>query len=125
VPPLLDGLDTYDPDRDLHQLKGVDIVEVPFNVSPFAMLEKIRRKVGTVSLGGSRIDQTKWKETMVAAYPVMFPMYIAEFEHTRAEDEVRRYSVIMDAHDEKVRRSMGVVGFLPLPHSISFLQGLH
>jgi hypothetical protein len=35
-------------------------------------------------------------------YPVMFPIYIAEFEH-KTEARTWKYQVIMDAHDSTVR----------------------
>lgn len=34
-------------------------------------------------------------------YPLMFPIYVAEFEHTQNGKD-RRYTMIMDAHDETV-----------------------
>jgi hypothetical protein len=38
----------------------------------------------------------------LAMYPVMFPIYIAEFEH-KTEARTWKYQVIMDAHDSTVR----------------------
>jgi len=35
-------------------------------------------------------------------YPVMFPIYIAEFEH-KTEARTWKYQVVMDAHDSTVR----------------------
>ena len=37
----------------------------------------------------------------LAMYPVMFPIYIAEFEH-KTEARTWKYQVIMDAHDSTV-----------------------
>lgn len=37
----------------------------------------------------------------LAMYPVMFPIYIAEFEH-KTEERTHRYQVIVDAHDSQV-----------------------
>lgn len=65
---------------------------------------------------GLKIDEGKWKETMVcprassgpwlmeqlAAYPIMFPIYLAEFEHTSKDEGRRSYTVVMDAHDPSV-----------------------
>ena len=38
-------------------------------------------------------------------YPLMFPIYVAEFEHTSGDD-IRRFNVVMDAHDEDVSREI-------------------
>lgn len=104
VPPLEHDLRPYEPSRDLHQLDGETIVEVPFTVNPLSMVGEIRKQIGrrTEILGGFKIDESKWKETLVAAYPVMFPIYIAEYEATLSEDNVRRFPVIMDAHGKTV-----------------------
>jgi hypothetical protein len=34
-------------------------------------------------------------------YPVMFPIYIADFEH-KTEEGTRSYQIVMDAHEAKV-----------------------
>jgi hypothetical protein len=39
-------------------------------------------------------------------YPVMFPIYIAEFEH-KTEARTWNYQVVMDAHDGTVRDPTG------------------
>ncbi|WOO79255.1 uncharacterized protein LOC62_02G002783 [Vanrija pseudolonga] len=102
VPPLPDELPTYDPSRDLKQLgDGYDIVPVPFTVSPLGMLDKIRREIGRKRVfNGIRVDESKWKEQLFAAYPLLFPMYIAEFEVNIEGKDKRTYQIIMDAHDE-------------------------
>lgn len=41
-------------------------------------------------------------------YPVMFPIYIAEFEHA-TEARTWKYQVVMDAHDERVSFAQIVV----------------
>ncbi|KAL1409969.1 hypothetical protein Q8F55_003968 [Vanrija albida] len=102
VPQLEDELPTYDPSRDLNQLgEGYEIVPVPFTVSPFGMLDKIRREIGrNRTFHGFRIDESKWKEQLLAAYPILFPIYIAEFEVNIEGQDKRTYQVILDAHDE-------------------------
>lgn len=35
----------------------------------------------------------------------MFPIYIAEFEFRKAEDDARSFTLVIDAHDDSVRRS--------------------
>ena len=44
----------------------------------------------------------------VACYPIMFPIYIADFEYEAGEGEMRSMNIVMDAHDENVRRSLFV-----------------
>jgi hypothetical protein len=39
------------------------------------------------------------KPRQLACYPIMFPIYIAQFEH-KAEDKTRSFTVVVDAHDE-------------------------
>lgn len=67
VPPLGDDLPTYDRGRDLNQLPGHDIVEVPFTVDPIRFAEKLKDRVGRTELDGVSIDASKWKEVMVSA----------------------------------------------------------
>lgn len=104
VPPLPDNLETYNPSRDLRQLNGEEIVEIPFTVDPIAMVDKIRNSIGNNCAlpGGVKVNQSKWSEKMLAAYPVMFPIYIAEYEYTSLDNEVRRFPLLLDAHDEVV-----------------------
>lgn len=74
-------------------------------MNPFELLERARRRIGSNTVvDGVRIDERKWKETMVAAYPIMFPLYVAEFAYVPEEGETRRYTVVMDAHDENVSK---------------------
>ncbi|WWC91582.1 uncharacterized protein L201_006528 [Kwoniella dendrophila CBS 6074] len=103
VPPLPDDLPQYNLSEDLTQLgDGFDVVPVPFTVSPLGLAKKIREEIGSYSRWENVIiDEKKWEETMLAAYPIMFPIYIAEFEHDLGGDEgIRSFNVIMDAHDE-------------------------
>lgn len=92
----------YYPARHLEQFgKGNEIVEVPFTVPPFEFLDKLRYRIGNrASLNGMRIDVSKWKDTLTAAYPIYFPIYVAEFEHTMADGNKRTYNVVMDGHDD-------------------------
>ncbi|EIW71792.1 hypothetical protein TREMEDRAFT_67961 [Tremella mesenterica DSM 1558] len=99
IPPLPAELSEYNPEEDLKQLgEGNEVVEVPFTVSPLGLLKRLRQVVGRTTWEGFRIDQSKWKDTLFAAYPIMFPLFIGQFEH-KWKDDVRTYSVIMDAHD--------------------------
>ncbi|KAK4689355.1 hypothetical protein P7C73_g748, partial [Tremellales sp. Uapishka_1] len=67
IPPLVDELDTYDPQRDLTQLgEGFEVVPVPFTASPLGVIGKLRKMIGRRSdWEGLKIDESKWKETMV------------------------------------------------------------
>lgn len=107
VPPLPDDLRPYDPSRDLKQIDGHEIAEVPFTVNPLALVDTIRRRVGRRCEipGGFKIDESKWQEKLVAAYPIMFPIYIAEYEYHAADDDIRRFPVILDAHEQDVSPS--------------------
>jgi hypothetical protein len=37
----------------------------------------------------------------VACYPLFFPIYLAQFEHTLGDNH-RVFTVVLDAHDENV-----------------------
>ncbi|WVW86024.1 hypothetical protein I302_108062 [Kwoniella bestiolae CBS 10118] len=102
VPPLPDDLPQYNLAEDLTQLgDGFDVVPVPFTVSPLGLAKKLRKTIGTRQKWENvTIDESKWEEIMLAAYPIMFPIYIAEFEHDLGDDGVRSFNVIMDAHDD-------------------------
>ncbi|KAK6909469.1 hypothetical protein I203_103488 [Kwoniella mangroviensis CBS 8507] len=102
VPPLPDDLPQYNLSEDLTQLgDGFDVVPVPFTVSPLGLASKLRKLIGTMKQWENvTIDESKWEEIMLAAYPIMFPIYIAEFEHDMGDDGIRSFNVIMDAHDE-------------------------
>ncbi|WVQ73017.1 hypothetical protein IAR50_002580 [Cryptococcus sp. DSM 104548] len=119
VPPLQSDLPEYDPSNDLEQLRdyGLDIVPIPFTVSPLGLINHVRRLIG----GSKRwehwkIDEKNIEEKMVACYPIMFPIYIAEFEYDQGEDGKRRFNVFMDAHDENVKTCR--VSWPPPPHLI-------
>lgn len=51
----------------------------------------------------------------VAAYPLLFPIYIGEFEVNIEGKDTRTYQIIMDAHDENVSRQYGSHGSHPQP----------
>ncbi|WRT70351.1 uncharacterized protein IL334_007349 [Kwoniella shivajii] len=101
VPPLPDDLPQYNLSEDLTQLgDGFEVVPVPFTVSPLGLAKKVRKSIGKHKKWENVvIDESKWEDTMLAAYPIMFPIYIAEFEHDMGDDGVRSFNVIMDAHD--------------------------
>ncbi|OCF32211.1 hypothetical protein I316_06125 [Kwoniella heveanensis BCC8398] len=100
--PLPDDLPSYNLAEDLTQLgDGYEIVPVPFTVSPLGLEKKIRRTIGSnTRWEGVIIDEKRFEEIMLAAYPIMFPIYIAEFEHDLGDEGTRSFNVIMDAHDE-------------------------
>ncbi|WVR00360.1 hypothetical protein IAU59_007503 [Kwoniella sp. CBS 9459] len=102
IPPLPDDLPSYNLAEDLTQLgDGYDVVPVPFTVSPLGLEKKIRRTIGSgTRWEGVIIDEKRFEEIMLAAYPIMFPIYIAEFEHDLGDEGKRSFNVIMDAHDE-------------------------
>ncbi|WVR07790.1 hypothetical protein IAU60_004833 [Kwoniella sp. DSM 27419] len=102
VPPLPDDLPKYDLKEDLTQLgDGYDVVPVPFTVSPLGLAKKLRKMIGSSARWENVIvDEKDWEETLLAAYPIMFPIYVAEFEHDLGEEGKRRFNVVMDAHDE-------------------------
>lgn len=66
VPPLTDELPTYSRKRDLNQIPGHDIVEVPFTVDPIRFVDKVRERIGRTNIDGVPIDAAKWKEVMVS-----------------------------------------------------------
>lgn len=100
-------LKEYNPREDLNQFgSGYEIIEVPFNVSPFGVLDSARRKVGhNCHVNDMRIDERDWKTNLAAAYPVMVPIYVAEFEFTPDSSDESSYSyrVVMHAGEEQVR----------------------
>ncbi|KAL7418333.1 hypothetical protein Q5752_006791 [Cryptotrichosporon argae] len=117
VPPLPDDLATYDPATDLAQLGAeYPIVEVPFTVDALKFADKVRATIGRGrEVEGVRFELDGWRDTLLAAYPLMFPVYIAEFEssaHVLGEDD-RGFTVVMDAHDEVSTRCR--VSFPPPP----------
>ncbi|KAK8853095.1 hypothetical protein IAR55_003796 [Kwoniella newhampshirensis] len=105
VPPLPDDLPTYDPSSDLTQLgEGFDVVPVPFTVSPLGLAKRIRNMVGgRKNWENVTLDQTKFEDKLLACYPIMFPIYIAEFEHDMGDEGKRSFNVIMDAHDDNIK----------------------
>ncbi|RSH91720.1 hypothetical protein EHS25_009089 [Saitozyma podzolica] len=102
VPPLPDDLPRYNPTKHLRQLgDDTEIVAVPFTVSPMAVIKRIRYLVGRRTWEGIGLDERDWNETMVACYPLFFPIYLAQFEHTLGDNH-RVFTVVLDAHDENV-----------------------
>ncbi|ODO10257.1 hypothetical protein I350_02486 [Cryptococcus amylolentus CBS 6273] len=118
VPPLYSDLPEYNPSKDHDQLKdyGLDIVPIPFTVSPLGLVNHIRRLIDKKTWDHWKIDEKKIEEKMLACYPIMFPIYIAEFEYDQGEDGKRRFNVFMDAHDESVKTCR--VSWPPPPHLI-------
>lgn len=79
-------------------------MQVPFNVPPFALIDLARKAIGrSAQLGPFSLDPTKWKETMAAAYPIMFPIWIAEFEQDLGDEGKPSFTMILDGHVEDVR----------------------
>lgn len=73
VPPLPDDLPTYNPSKHLRQLEddGLDIVPVPFTVSPLGLSKLIRSRIGqSTRWENLKIDESKFKETMVCLPPL-------------------------------------------------------
>lgn len=120
---LPDDLPEYSPSSDLKQLgDGFDVVPIPFTVSPLGLLKKLRNMVGkSTEWKGLTLEEAKWRETMVrcvdkllplsrlylmahqvACYPIMFPIYIAQFEHRQPDEETRSFTIVLDAHKKEV-----------------------
>ncbi|ADV24177.1 hypothetical protein I315_06137 [Cryptococcus gattii Ru294] len=119
VPPLPDDLPTYNPSKHLRQLEddGLDIVPVPFTVSPLGLSKLIRSRIGqSTRWENLKIDESKFKETMVACYPLLLPIYLAEFEYDQGEDGKRQFTIVMDAHDDNPKNCR--VSWPPPPHLI-------
>ena len=48
-----------------------------------------------------RLDADATTLEQVACYPLFFPIYLAQFEHTLGDNN-RVFTVVLDAHDENV-----------------------
>ncbi|ORY26691.1 hypothetical protein BCR39DRAFT_599686 [Naematelia encephala] len=114
VPPLEDELPVYDPVKDLKQLgNGYDVVPIPFTVTPFDLVKKIRQDMGVLTIWEAlTVHEDRWTEKMLACYPVMFPIYIADFTFENSQDDSRRFQIVLDAHDSNIKNCR--VSF-PLP----------
>ncbi|BEJ11381.1 hypothetical protein CspHIS471_0108030 [Cutaneotrichosporon sp. HIS471] len=100
IPPLEDDLPVYDAGKDLNQLRDMDIVPVDFTVNPFATIDKLKDVIKRQrNMGGMKVDPDKWKESLLAAYPIYFPIYIAEYV-IAGGDNKRSFQLVMDAHSE-------------------------
>lgn len=68
-------LETYDPEKHLKQLgEDMEIVPIPFTVSPFGTMKRARELIGTRrQWEGVTVDESKWIETMVCRPSGGFP----------------------------------------------------
>lgn len=103
---LPSSLPTYDPTIHLKQLGDLETINpVPFTVQPWTLLESLREKLGDDvrwdDVEGVVDAKKDWREVMLAAYPIMAPIYIAEYSY-KSEDKPtpRRITVVMDGSQE-------------------------
>ncbi|WVQ84913.1 hypothetical protein IAT38_007076 [Cryptococcus sp. DSM 104549] len=102
VSPIENMLDAYVPEYNLTQLKSkydMDVVPIPFTVSPVGLAKHLRKVAAKQNNREDSIaDEAQWKEVMLACYPILFPMYIAEFTYDDKETGQRTIPVIVEAH---------------------------
>lgn len=52
----------------------------------------------------------------MACYPLLLPIYLAEFEYDQGEDGKRQFTIVMDAHEDNPKNCR--VSWPPPPHLI-------
>ncbi|RDX57285.1 hypothetical protein OH76DRAFT_1467772 [Lentinus brumalis] len=66
--------------EDMRQHHGDEVLCLPFTMSPFRLTEACRGlSMADAMLDLLRFEPSSLRETMMAAYPVLFPVYLAQF----------------------------------------------
>ncbi|KAL6302372.1 hypothetical protein BKA93DRAFT_736922, partial [Sparassis latifolia] len=107
--------------EDLETQHGSDILCLPFTHTPFKLIDLARslsyEEATTTEPKPLRFDPESVKERLIAAYPLLLPVYIARYELRllgHQPEEPISYTVVVEAHSKKAS------GFLP-----TFFYGLY
>ncbi|KAI1796835.1 hypothetical protein LXA43DRAFT_984722 [Ganoderma leucocontextum] len=139
VPPHMLGVDPVPWSEELRKNSGEDVLCLPFSVTPFPLIEAVR----SISLADSnignvlRFEPSSVENSMMAAYPVLLPVYIAQFNvNTVVNGEITQVTAtaFMEASYNSenprimVEVTQGVIDFfklfdLPVPDII--IRGQH
>ncbi|KAG5644382.1 hypothetical protein DXG03_008610 [Asterophora parasitica] len=103
-------IDTVDPvpfTKDLEVQHGMEISCLPFTISPFAGLDlakSMSSRDATIDEDGLRFDPKSLKTNLVAAYPVLFPLYLAQYQSPVPEGQ-QLVTVFIEAfgHNGRIR----------------------
>ncbi|KIK10277.1 hypothetical protein K443DRAFT_670904 [Laccaria amethystina LaAM-08-1] len=92
----------FDPvpfNEELLNQHGTDITCIPFNVSPFTVLDAAKSLSYSASTVNEdiRFSPSSVKFNMAAAYPVLIPLYLAQYEY-QADGVTRTHTLFMEAY---------------------------
>nr|GAT60722.1 predicted protein [Mycena chlorophos] len=85
--------------KDLKQQFGTDVVCLPFKTSPLALLDAMKRAGESPVDDIFRVDSSTLRTNLVAAYPILIPLYLMRFQSEFGGEMVSR-TVIVEAHSE-------------------------
>ncbi|KAM5535917.1 hypothetical protein V8D89_010357 [Ganoderma adspersum] len=82
MPPSMLGVDPVPWSEELRKNSGEDVLCLPFSLTPFSLIEAVR----SMSLADAniskvlRFEPSSVESSMMAAYPVLLPIYLAQFD---------------------------------------------
>ncbi|KAG6820942.1 hypothetical protein H0H93_009178 [Arthromyces matolae] len=84
--------------QELEKQHGVEIPCLPYTISPFAAFDFIRSETGDIQLEDDiSVVPSSLDVTMFAAYPVLFPLYLARYQYPFLGEE-RTITFFLEAH---------------------------
>ncbi|KAH7927934.1 hypothetical protein BV22DRAFT_1193229 [Leucogyrophana mollusca] len=106
--------------QSLTKQHGSDILCLPYTTSPFSLLDKARNlsfKQATIH-DGVRFDPSSVKPNLFAAYPVLMPLYIAQYETVAPF----RNTFVIQAHSKPGRFFMQTISDDPEKNIMAKLE---
>ncbi|GLB40458.1 hypothetical protein LshimejAT787_0803290 [Lyophyllum shimeji] len=91
--------------KDLEVQHGVEINCLPYKISPFAALDIARSlSYRDATIGDVHFSPRSIETQLLAAYPVLFPLYLAQYELRTAPDAKPRFvTLFIEAFEAKGR----------------------
>ncbi|KAF7312301.1 hypothetical protein MIND_00243100 [Mycena indigotica] len=87
---------------DLLEQHGTNITCLPFQTTPFPMVEDAKRlPAEAATIGNFHIDPSSIQVNLMAAYPILLPLYLAQFTFFDISK-----TVVVEAHSEEPRISV-------------------
>ncbi|KAI0719292.1 hypothetical protein C8T65DRAFT_636208 [Cerioporus squamosus] len=111
--------------EDMRRHDGDDVLCLPFTLSPFYLTEAARSlSMADATLDILRFEPSSLRETMMSAYPVLIPVYLAQFT-VNTPVNGRRQDLVVTSFIEAARKKPRVfVELIPALEELYSLLGL-
>jgi len=94
---------------DLRTQRGTEILCLPFTLTPFRIVDLLRSlpQQQASPHKSLRLYPSSLKESMLAAFPILVPIYLAQYQvYTASKADAITFTAILEAHDKRVRTSL-------------------